>query len=159
MEIYFFISKYIFFMPILRSMEGEQSKALVAQTIQERPAAAVVTEILAPSGEQDYYDLLGCVATATRGQIRAEFRAAAARLDPAGSTADEEHYRTMVHAFTVLVDDVSRAEYDRYRSSGLAIPFAAWRETHTHQRVMHWAKPRPRAPEIASHAHVPDEKD
>ncbi|CAG0917307.1 unnamed protein product [Notodromas monacha] len=91
---------------------------------------------------EDFYDVLGCAPDSSLEQILAEYKIRARELHPdknAGKAAKEK-FQKLQEAKDVLSDPERRDNYDKWKSSGLAIPFKEWyamkRKTHS---GMHWA--------------------
>lgn len=75
---------------------------------------------------KDYYSILGVPKTATRQEIRAAFRKAAAANHPDRNPDDpraEERFKEINEAYTVLSDAEKRQFYDQYGTEGGRVPF------------------------------------
>lgn len=85
-----------------------------------------------------FYDLLNCTRHSTAAQIAAEFRLLSLAHHPdrattvqASPSKDEEEYKQIVIAYTLLSDPAERAVYDKWLDSGISVPFEQWRSIST----------------------------
>ncbi|XP_014679536.1 PREDICTED: dnaJ homolog subfamily C member 12-like [Priapulus caudatus] len=93
--------------------------------------------------EDDLYNLLGCDERSTTEQISAEYRARVLDCHPDKNQDDPkaaETFRRLQRARDVLTDAKLRASYDRWRLSGIAIPYERWMAmSGSVHASMHWA--------------------
>ncbi|XP_013909693.1 PREDICTED: dnaJ homolog subfamily C member 12 [Thamnophis sirtalis] len=78
---------------------------------------------------EDYYSLLGCDELSTVEQIVAEFKVRALECHPdkhPGTPQAVENFQKLQHAKEILSNEDSRARYDYWRRSKIAIPFQKW---------------------------------
>ncbi|KAL7647118.1 UNVERIFIED_CONTAM: hypothetical protein RMT77_002376 [Armadillidium vulgare] len=96
--------------------------------------------------EDDYYFILGCDKHSTTEQIQAEFRNLAPQFHPDKNPDDpeaEKKFQLIQTARDVLCDPKKRANYDKWRESGLAIPFDQWSNAAASMTTtLHWATPQ-----------------
>ena len=73
----------------------------------------------------DYYSVLGCPASATEDQLRAEYRARARQLHPdsGGHTRD---FQKLQEAKETLLNRATRKLYDKWKSSGIDVSYKQW---------------------------------
>lgn len=92
---------------------------------------------------EDYYALLGCDELSSVEQILAEFKIRALECHPDKHPEDPkavETFQKLQKAKEVLADEDSRARYDRWRRSQVAVPFEQWEAlADCMQASMHWA--------------------
>ncbi|XP_071829687.1 dnaJ homolog subfamily C member 12-like [Apostichopus japonicus] len=100
--------------------------------------------------EDDFYKVLGCDESSTMEQIMTEYKALARECHPDKRPNDPEaaeRFSKIQKAREVLGNEESRADYDKWRRSGLTIRYSTWLATHGHARMsLHWAtkkKPQP----------------
>ncbi|XP_058044595.1 dnaJ homolog subfamily C member 12 [Ahaetulla prasina] len=92
---------------------------------------------------EDYYNLLGCDELSTVEQIVAEFKVRALECHPdkhPGNPQAVENFQKLQHAKEILSNEDSRARYDYWRRSKIAIPFQQWEALSNSMKTsMHWA--------------------
>lgn len=66
---------------------------------------------------KDYYSILGLEKGAPKEEVKKAFRKMAAKYHPDKKTGDEEKYKEVTEAYSVLSDDKKKAEYDTYGHS------------------------------------------
>ncbi|XP_019394023.1 PREDICTED: dnaJ homolog subfamily C member 12 [Crocodylus porosus] len=92
---------------------------------------------------EDYYSLLGCSELSTVEQIQAEFKAKALECHPdkhPGNSKAVENFQKLQQAKEILTNEESRARYDYWRQSKIAIPFQQWEAlSDSIKTSMHWA--------------------
>ncbi|RZF42935.1 hypothetical protein LSTR_LSTR000558 [Laodelphax striatellus] len=103
-----------------------------------------VGEILShqKTSEEDLYAILGCDESATVEQITAEYKNRALQYHPdknEGNKDAEAKFQQLKEAKEILCDPEKRANYDKWRNSGIAISYKQWlgMKEHVHQS-MHW---------------------
>ncbi|XP_025898452.1 dnaJ homolog subfamily C member 12 isoform X1 [Nothoprocta perdicaria] len=82
-----------------------------------------------PGDLEDYYNLLGCDELSTVEQILAEFKIKALECHPDKHPGDPkavESFQKLQQAKEILANEESRAHYDYWRRSKIAIPFQQW---------------------------------
>uniref|UniRef100_A0A1B6GPK3 J domain-containing protein n=1 Tax=Cuerna arida TaxID=1464854 RepID=A0A1B6GPK3_9HEMI len=104
-----------------------------------------VSEILdyKKKDEEDFYAILGCDERATTEQITAEYKVRALQYHPDKNEGDkdaEAKFQQLKEAKEILCDPEKRANYDKWRGSGISISYKQWlgMKEHVHQS-MHWA--------------------
>ncbi|CAL1545660.1 unnamed protein product [Lymnaea stagnalis] len=91
--------------------------------------------------EDDYYFILGCHESSTEEQITAEYKAQVLLCHPDKQQNDataHEKFARLSQAKDTLLDPEKRKEYDKWRHSGIAIPFETWRSMSHVKTSMHW---------------------
>lgn len=107
-----------------------------------------VDEILAfkRNPDEDFYALLKCDEHSTVEQIQAEYKVLALQYHPdknAGDKDAEAMFQKLKEAKEILCDPERRANYDKWRSSGIQISYKNWVGMKEHvQQSMHWATPK-----------------
>ena len=66
---------------------------------------------------KDYYNLLGLQKGASKDEVKKAFRKKAAEYHPDKKTGNEEKYKEVTEAYSVLGDEKKKAEYDTYGQS------------------------------------------
>ena len=66
---------------------------------------------------KDYYNILGVEKGASKDEVKKGFRKMAAKYHPDKKTGDEEKYKEVTEAYSVLGDEKKKAEYDTYGQS------------------------------------------
>ncbi|XP_058800665.1 J domain-containing protein [Phymastichus coffea] len=99
-----------------------------------------------PNEEEDFYALLGCDESSSVEQITAEYKALALQYHPdknEGNKEAEAKFQLLKSAKETLCDPEKRANYDKWRNSGIAISYKQWlgMKEHVHQS-MHWSTPK-----------------
>lgn len=90
----------------------------------------------------DYYSALGCDPSSSDEQILAEYRVRARLLHP-DKDGTKEEFQNIQEAKETLLDRTKRSVYDKWRSSGLSIPFKQWEDMKAGMSAtLHWAVPR-----------------
>jgi len=96
--------------------------------------------------EGDFYSLLGCHPSSSDEQILTEYRIRAKELHPDRSADVEKataDFQEIQAAKETLLDRTRRRLYDRWRDSGVKVPFTQWEAMKDAvQTGMHWATPR-----------------
>ena len=64
--------------------------------------------------KQDYYEILGLQKGASKEEVKKAFRKLAATYHPDKKTGDEEKFKEISEAYSVLGDEKKKAEYDAY---------------------------------------------
>ncbi|KAJ1727187.1 Chaperone protein dnaJ [Coemansia biformis] len=82
--------------------------------------------------KNDYYKVLGIVATASDAEIKKAYRKSALAFHPDKNTAPgaDEAFKLVAHAFTVLSDGNKRAHYDRFGTDARDGPSHAQHAQH-----------------------------
>lgn len=96
--------------------------------------------------EEDFYAMLNCDENSTVEQIQAEYKVLALQHHPdknAGDKEAEAMFQKLKDAKEILCDPERRANYDKWRSSGIQISYKNWVGMKEHvQQSMHWATPK-----------------
>lgn len=96
--------------------------------------------------EGDLYDVLRCHQSSTVEQIQTEYKILALQLHPdknPGDTTAGKTFQLLQFAKDTLCDEERRATYDKWRASGLTIPFKDWLAMKDSVKTsMHWATPK-----------------
>jgi molecular chaperone DnaJ len=66
---------------------------------------------------KNYYDILGIEKGAPKDDVKKAFRKMAAKYHPDKKTGDEDKYKEITEAYSVLGDEKKKAEYDTYGQS------------------------------------------
>ncbi len=82
---------------------------------------------------KDYYTILGISKTASKDEVRKAFRKLASTYHPDKKTGDEEKFKEISEAYSVLSDDKKRAEYDAYGRS-----YSGMNGQHQHGGGFNW---------------------
>ncbi|KAI8060687.1 DnaJ domain-containing protein [Gongronella butleri] len=85
--------------------------------------------------DTDYYEILGCVESSTPEQIKAEYKRLALLHHPDKHKGQETKYKAIKEAYDIVGDPEQRAKYDRWRQSGLQIPFEDYRLLSHHAQA------------------------
>ncbi|XP_044263130.1 J domain-containing protein isoform X1 [Tribolium madens] len=96
--------------------------------------------------EEDYYAILGCDENSTVEQITTEYKVRALQCHPDKNDGDkeaEQKFQLLKEAKEILCDPEKRANYDKWRNSGISISYKQWlgMKEHVHQS-MHWSTPK-----------------
>uniref|UniRef100_A0A0K8TNW3 J domain-containing protein n=1 Tax=Tabanus bromius TaxID=304241 RepID=A0A0K8TNW3_TABBR len=95
--------------------------------------------------DEDYYALLNCDETSAVEQIQAEYKVLALQYHPDKNRDKdaEARFQKLKEAKETLCDPEKRANYDKWRHSGISISYKNWlgMKEHVHQS-MHWATPK-----------------
>lgn len=76
---------------------------------------------------KDYYKILGVAPTANKTEIRSAYLKLAKQYHPDSSTGDEEKFKQLGEAWSVLGNESGRSEYDAMRTAGSKYgDFAQW---------------------------------
>ncbi|ORZ23168.1 DnaJ domain-containing protein [Absidia repens] len=88
---------------------------------------------------KNYYSVLGCVESSTDEQIKAEYKRLALLHHPdKNQSIEDSQYPLIKEAFDVVGSPQNRAKYDRWRQSGLCIPFEDYIQLSGHAQTIHW---------------------
>ncbi|KAF6108281.1 DnaJ heat shock protein family (Hsp40) member C12 [Phyllostomus discolor] len=92
---------------------------------------------------EDYYMLLGCDELSSVEQILAEFKVRALECHPDKHPENSkavETFQKLQKAKEILTNEESRARYDHWRRSQIAMPFQQWEALSDSVKTsMHWA--------------------
>lgn len=96
--------------------------------------------------DEDFYAMLKCDENSTVEQIQTEYKVLALQYHPdknAGDKDAEAMFQKLKEAKEILCDPERRANYDKWRSSGIQITYKNWVGMKEHaQQSMHWATPK-----------------
>ncbi|CEI86537.1 hypothetical protein G6F70_001366 [Rhizopus microsporus] len=87
--------------------------------------------------EEDLYSILNCVDSSTSEQIRTEYKRLALQHHP-DKNSNSAQFDKIKAAYDILGDPAKRALYDRWKASGLIIPFSQFAQLGTHAQTVHW---------------------
>ncbi|XP_041363491.1 dnaJ homolog subfamily C member 12-like [Gigantopelta aegis] len=92
--------------------------------------------------EDDYYYIIGCDELSNESQILAEYKARVLSCHPDKHPNDPdaaEQFTKLQKVKEVLTDPKKRAHYDKWRTSGIAMPYDDWCSLRDSVHVsMHW---------------------
>uniref|UniRef100_A0A1Q3G347 J domain-containing protein n=1 Tax=Culex tarsalis TaxID=7177 RepID=A0A1Q3G347_CULTA len=96
--------------------------------------------------DEDFYGMLNCDENSTVEQIQAEYKVLALQYHPdknAGDKDAEAMFQKLKEAKEILCDPEKRANYDKWRGSGIQVSYRNWVGMKEHvQQSMHWATPK-----------------
>ncbi|KZS15714.1 J domain-containing protein [Daphnia magna] len=95
--------------------------------------------------EDDYYYTLGCDDSSSIDQILTEYKHRVLRCHPDKNQDDKStaQFQKLQEAKEVLCDPEKRKNYDRWKTSGLAISYKQWIAIKEQSAaVFHWAIPK-----------------
>ncbi|CAG0886454.1 unnamed protein product [Cyprideis torosa] len=96
--------------------------------------------------ENDLYQILGCDSTSSLEQIQTEFKIRALKYHPdknPGNPEAAKMFERLQFAKEVLTDPVRRDDYDKWKGSGVAIPYRDWSSLQGRMHTgLHWAAPK-----------------
>ncbi|XP_019870005.1 J domain-containing protein isoform X2 [Aethina tumida] len=96
--------------------------------------------------EEDYYGILGCDEHSSIEQITAEYKVRALQYHPDKNDGDkeaEQKFQQLKEAKEILCDPEKKANYDKWRNSGIAMSYKQWVGMKEHvQQSMHWTTPK-----------------
>ncbi|CAO3699087.1 unnamed protein product [Rhizopus stolonifer] len=88
--------------------------------------------------EEDLYSILGCVDTNSPEQIKTEYKRLALLHHPDKSLNQDSEFEKIQSAYDILGDPIKKAQYDRWKTSGIIIPFSDFVQLGTHAQTVHW---------------------
>ncbi|KAI8978996.1 DnaJ domain-containing protein [Pilobolus umbonatus] len=88
--------------------------------------------------EVDFYSILRCVDTSTEEQIKTEYKQLALEHHPDKSKSDASIFNEIKRAYDIIGNPSQRALYDKWKSTGLRIPFDEYTRLSQHAQVVHW---------------------
>ncbi|XP_013100872.1 J domain-containing protein isoform X2 [Stomoxys calcitrans] len=95
---------------------------------------------------EDFYGMLNCDEHSTVEQIQAEYKVLALQYHPDKNSGDkdaEAKFQQLKEAKETLCDPEKRANYDKWRNSGIAMSYKNWLGMKEHVgQSMHWATPK-----------------
>lgn len=97
--------------------------------------------------EDDYYNILGCDELSTDEQLLCEYRVKALELHPdknPGSPETALKFQKLQEAKNVLLDPEKRRKYDKWRKSGLSMPFQRYLDLNV--TSLHWVSRKSKEP-------------
>uniref|UniRef100_A0A1B0CQR3 Putative molecular chaperone n=1 Tax=Lutzomyia longipalpis TaxID=7200 RepID=A0A1B0CQR3_LUTLO len=101
---------------------------------------SAVDEIIAfkKNPDEDFYALLNCDEHSSVEQIQAEYKVLALQYHPDKNSGDKEaeaKFQQLKEAKEILCDPEKRANYDKWRHSGISISYKNWvgMKEHVHQ--------------------------
>nr|CAH0113052.1 unnamed protein product [Daphnia galeata] len=106
--------------------------------------------------EDDYYYILGCNDSSSVEQILVEYkhRILICHPDKNQDDASTSQFQKLQEAKEVLCDPDKRKDYDRWKSSGLAVSYKQWVTMHkgSSSQVFHWATPKTKGNMLEFHS-------
>ncbi|XP_004521306.1 J domain-containing protein isoform X2 [Ceratitis capitata] len=98
------------------------------------------------SPDEDFYGMLNCDENSSIEQIQAEYKILALQFHPDKNDGDkdaEAKFQKLKEAKETLCDPEKRANYDKWRNSGIAMSYKNWLGMKEHVgQSMHWATPK-----------------
>ncbi|KAM7361397.1 dnaJ domain-containing protein isoform 2-T3 [Cochliomyia hominivorax] len=95
---------------------------------------------------EDFYAMLNCDENSSIEQIQAEYKVLALQYHPDKNSGDkdaEAKFQKLKEAKETLCDPEKRANYDKWRNSGIAMSYKNWLGMKEHVgQSMHWATPK-----------------
>uniref|UniRef100_D3TRX1 J domain-containing protein n=1 Tax=Glossina morsitans morsitans TaxID=37546 RepID=D3TRX1_GLOMM len=96
--------------------------------------------------DEDFYAMLNCDESSTVEQIQSEYKILALQYHPDKNSGDKEaeaKFQKLKDAKETLCDPEKRANYDKWRNSGIAMSYKNWLGMKEHVgQSMHWATPK-----------------
>lgn len=96
--------------------------------------------------DEEFYAMLNCDENSSVEQIQAEFKILALQFHPDKNSGDKESegkFQKLKEAKETLCDPEKRANYDKWRNSGIAMSYKNWLGMKEHVgQSMHWATPK-----------------
>uniref|UniRef100_A0A1A9VVH1 J domain-containing protein n=1 Tax=Glossina austeni TaxID=7395 RepID=A0A1A9VVH1_GLOAU len=109
--------------------------------------------------DEDFYAMLNCDESSTVEQIQSEYKILALQYHPDKNSGDKEaeaKFQKLKEAKETLCDPEKRANYDKWRNSGIAMSYKNWLGMKEHvgqvrrytiaekvdKESMHWATPK-----------------
>ncbi|CAO3606895.1 unnamed protein product [Cunninghamella blakesleeana] len=112
----------------------------------------------AKKDEKDYYDILGCVESSTNEQIKEEYKRLILIHHPDKSLKENDQYLLIKEAYDIVGNPQKRALYDKWRQSGLQIPFKDYAQLSSHAQTIHW-QALPSQLTLTDNSHTTSNKD
>ncbi|CAO3650226.1 unnamed protein product [Cunninghamella echinulata] len=81
--------------------------------------------------DKDYYNILGCVESK-------EYKRLILIHHPDKTQKEDGQYLQIKEAYDIVGNPQKRALYDRWRQSGLHIPFQDYAQLSSHAQTIHW---------------------
>lgn len=109
--------------------------------------------------KEDYYQILGCDELSTDDQLQCEYKAKALQLHPDKNPNNPEaevKFQKLQEAKDVLLDPQKRRKYDKWRRSGLRIPFQQYLNINV--TSLHWVTKCTKEPMLMESEHGPSAK-
>lgn len=97
--------------------------------------------------QDDYYDVLGCDELSSDDQLLYEFKVKALKLHPDKNPDNPEaaqQFQKIQEARDVLLDPEKRKKYDKWRKSGLSMPFQQYLNLNV--TSLHWITKKTKEP-------------
>ncbi|XP_017469564.1 PREDICTED: J domain-containing protein isoform X1 [Rhagoletis zephyria] len=98
------------------------------------------------SPDEDFYAILNCDENSSVEQIQAEYKVLALQYHPDKNDGDKDaeiKFQKLKEAKETLCDPEKRANYDKWRNSGIAMSYKNWLGMKEHVgQSMHWATPK-----------------
>ncbi|KAG1046612.1 hypothetical protein G6F46_008003 [Rhizopus delemar] len=88
--------------------------------------------------EEDLYSILGCVDSSSPEQIKTEYKSLALLYHPDKNSSKSNEFKKIQSAYNILGNPSTRAQYDRWKASGIIIPFSDFIQLGAHTQSVHW---------------------
>ncbi|CAN7993854.1 unnamed protein product [Ixodes hexagonus] len=117
---------------------------------------AFLDNILKETGRaaEDYYQILGCDELSTDEQLQSEYKVKALEFHPDKNPNNSEaalQFQKLQEAKDVLLDPEKRKKYDKWRKSGLVMPFQQYLNLNV--TSLHWVTKKTKEPMLTEAAH------
>ncbi|CAN7992052.1 unnamed protein product [Ixodes pacificus] len=106
------------------------------------------------AADEDYYKILGCDELSTDEQLQCEYKVRALELHPDKNPNNSEaalQFQKLQAAKDVLLDSEKRRKYDKWRKSGLMMPFQQYLNLNI--TSLHWVTKKTKEPMLTESAH------
>uniref|UniRef100_A0A023GHM6 Putative molecular chaperone ixodes scapularis molecular chaperone n=1 Tax=Amblyomma triste TaxID=251400 RepID=A0A023GHM6_AMBTT len=97
--------------------------------------------------QADYYKVLGCDELSTDEQLLCEYKVKALKFHPdknPGNPEAAQEFQRIQEARDVLLDPEKRKKYDKWRKSGLSMPFQQY--VNLNVTSLHWVTKKTKEP-------------
>uniref|UniRef100_A0A0C9R018 Putative molecular chaperone n=1 Tax=Amblyomma americanum TaxID=6943 RepID=A0A0C9R018_AMBAM len=102
----------------------------------------------------DYYEVLGCDELSTDEQLLCEYKVKALKFHPdknPGNPEAAQEFQRIQEARDVLLDPQKRKKYDKWRKSGLSMPFQQY--VNLNVTSLHWVTKKTKEPMLMEHGY------
>ncbi|XP_075550331.1 dnaJ homolog subfamily C member 12-like isoform X1 [Dermacentor variabilis] len=104
--------------------------------------------------QPDYYEILGCDEISSDEQLLCEYKVKALKFHPDKNPGDPEaaqQFQNIQEARDVLLDPEKRKKYDKWRKSGLSMPFQQY--VNLNVTSLHWVTKKTKEPMLMDCCH------